>query len=118
MPAALTRMLLVGMSLWLVGAGPIVADAVRALDTDTLEADGDVAGDPCPGCPDEDDGVPCSPLCTDCVCSLGVARVLPSGAAELPPVTEREVVPDVELPCPADSAPSPVLDGLERPPRR
>jgi hypothetical protein len=90
--------MVLALAFWVTGAGSLAAEALCPL------ADGEHPAESCAGCPDEDEGLPCSPLC------------IPGPAVALAP-------PEASSPCqttltspPGDRSPSPVLDGLLRPP--
>ncbi len=99
----------------------LVASSDRTDGTDATSATGtgtDTDAEPCEGCDDDDDD--CSPVCHDCVCSIGARQVASSTPAVLfrgsPPLALCALPsgPPVRVTAPPRA---PALAGVFHPPK-
>ncbi|OGQ20583.1 MAG: hypothetical protein A2138_12755 [Deltaproteobacteria bacterium RBG_16_71_12] len=101
----------------------VALSGLPSLAAEALERGG--AADACTSCPgetpsDSDSSEPrdCSPMCPDCVCSLGARTALPAllvlSAPELTPLAGVSAA----MPAAASPPRAPALDGVFHPPKR
>lgn len=108
---------MLALALWTSVLGPAQAQPARAAAAGGADAtEAAPASDPCPGCPEEQGGLPCAPTCTACA-YLPFARSLvapmPFFRAPLRPLLDTPAALASTGEAPSD----PPAEGVFHPPR-